>query len=133
MLRAQELAEAGDPNYAWQINAFSTRVPRYNSEIIARFVREVLGWDAYTGRRWENIVYSSNDSGFAVIVVRCASFGTSPDDLYRKRADCAPTLDDGTYETVRIEGDRPVRQDSAGIWVVIAWEMVEPSTEVRVR
>ena len=49
---AQELADAGDPDYTWQVDPQLSRTRLTieepgQVEIVDRFLREVLGWEAY--------------------------------------------------------------------------------------
>jgi len=65
--------------------------------------------------------------------VRCAAGETNPvypDDP--EGSGCAPTLDDGRYETVMIHSEPPVRADDpTAIWVVTDWTTLRPA-EVQV-
>ena len=48
---AQELADAGDPDYTWQVGAQLAEDDPWGHigelELVDRFMREVLGWEAY--------------------------------------------------------------------------------------
>ncbi len=127
---AQELADAGDPVYTWQVDVGlaeedGTWDRLYNGqvELVDRFLREVLGWEAYLQNLHEGSGDSSlNDQRF----LRCAPDRTNP--LYPPQPgsevggeSCAPTVDDLTYESVSFDLVQPVRQGSDGIWVVSNW------------
>ena len=126
--QAQELADAGDPRYTWQVDPFLDE-PTFlgqnhpgRAEIFGRFLEEKLGWEAFL---WHEAFAHRDNAPGDVIYVRCAPGRANP--LYPADSDgCAPTLDELRYETVRINVARPVRQDSKGIWVVTGWEMLEP-------
>jgi hypothetical protein len=129
--QAQERADAGDPDYTWQVDAqlaaddLGTYERLYNGrvELVDRFLREVLGWEAYM----QNVLvggadYSLTDQRF----LRCAPGRTNP--LYPPQPDskeagesCAPTLDELTYESVSLDLVQPGRQGPGGIWVVSNW------------
>ncbi len=128
---AQRLADAGDPDYTWQVDAqlagddYVKWERLYNGqvELVDRFLREVLGWEAYM----QNVFvggadYSLTDQRF----LRCAPGRTNP--LYPPQPDsqqggesCAPTLDELTYESVSLDLVQPDRQGPGGIWVVSNW------------
>jgi hypothetical protein len=128
---AQERADAGDPDYTWQVDAqlagdeYGKWERLYNGqvELVDRFLREVLGWEAYM----QNVFvggadYSLTDQRF----LRCAPGRTNP--LYPPRPvlpqggeSCAPTLDELTYESVSLDLVQPDRQGPGGIWVVNRW------------
>jgi hypothetical protein len=128
---AQERADAGDPDYTWQVDAqlagddYGKWERLYNGqvELVDRFLREVLGWEAYM----QNVFvggadYSLTDQRF----LRCAPGRTNP--LYPPQPDsqqggesCAPTLDELTYESVSLDLVQPDRQGPGGIWVVSNW------------
>jgi hypothetical protein len=125
---AQESADAGDPASAWQVD------PQLSSEdgeayfgnpateIVQRFLREELGWDAS--------VFSPDDTNDAfggviagVMYLRCAPGETNP--LYPTEP-CAPTIDDLQYETVSLDLAQLDRQGPTGLWVVRGWRMIAP-------
>jgi hypothetical protein len=129
--RAQELADAGDPNYTWQVDAqlagdeYVKWERLYNGQVefVDRFFREVLGWEAYIGTAW---VGSGDSSLTDQRFLRCAPGRTNP--LYPPQPDsknagesCAPTLDDLRYESVSLDLVQPDRQGPGGIWVVSNW------------
>ncbi len=125
--RAQELADAGDPRYTWQVDG--RLVPSddwdpYDAEIFARFLREEFGWEAFQG-------LPGYYGGGAFDFIRCALGKTNA--LYPNDPDgrtCAPTIDEGRYERMRLEVAQPVRQGPSGIWVVTGWERIEPFMQV---
>jgi hypothetical protein len=138
---AQELADAGDPDFTWQVGAELTEDDQWahngELELVDRFLDEVLGWEAY--------LYDSRDSGDGdgwkggaltdQRYLRCASGLTNP--LYPPGPDdgpgwsdrgtsCAPTLDDLRYETVRLDLAQLDRAGLDGIWVVERWTSTAP-------
>ncbi len=120
---AQELADAGDPDYTWQLDPEIANGNVQNAEIVTRFLREELGWEefifnAHVG--WE----TANTN---LHYVKCAPGGTNPvypDDEYAGK--CAPTIDEFQYETVTIDLAQPIRSDGTGIWVVNRWRQAAP-------
>ena len=123
---AQELADAGDPDYTWQLDPEIANGNVQNPEIVTRFLREELGWEefifnAHVG--WE----TANTN---LHYVKCAPGGTNPvypDDEYAGK--CAPTIDEFQYETVTIDLAQPIRSDGTGIWVVNRWRQAAPFAE----
>ena len=141
---AQERADAGDPDYTWQVNTqYALDDPWAGVdelEIVDRFLREVLGWEAYlfylgsasgngAGNGWEG--GGSGDLEF----LRCVPGLTNP--LYPPHPDgrwpagrpgtsCAPTLDDLRYESVRLDLAQLDRRGLDGIWVVNRWMLTAP-------
>jgi hypothetical protein len=129
---AQALADAGDPDYTWQVDAGlaaedydGTWDRLYNGqvELVDRFLRDELGWEAYIQNRYVGGADGSlTDQRF----LRCAPDRTNP--LYPPQPDsqeagesCAPTLDGLTYESVSLDLVQPDRQGPGGIWVVSDW------------
>ena len=125
--QAQELADAGDPRYTWQVDpklrsGFSQ--PTDDTEIVARFLREELGWEAF---RFSPIPEDSFGVGatYNNAYIRCAPGRTNP--LYPNDPEgCAPTIDELRYETVSLDLGQLVRQDPSGIWVVTGWRTLPP-------
>ena len=132
--RAQKRADAGDPNFTWQVDAelasFADGVgdTPWGAEIFDRFVREELGWKEsrnYAIRGY----YDGGGRVGAVLYIRCVPGRTNP--LYpepyaqmpRVVRGCAPTIDDYRYETVRFHVEQPVRVGPSGIWVVTGWKI----------
>jgi len=126
---AQERADAGDPDYTWQVDPqlveFDELVIREPGqvELVDRFLREVLGWEAYTvwdiGQTTERPYNIRIDQRY----LRCAPGRTNP--LYPDES-CAPTIDDFRYESVSLDLAQLDRQGSDGIWVVTGWELTAP-------
>lgn len=137
---AQERADAGDPDYTWQVDPLLEqhsdeggrswmRLVEGQPEIADRFLREVLGWDeymvnVYAGRADGNGaadgVYS--DIGY----LRCA-----PGANRLEQSDtCKPTLDDLHYQTVSIDLAQLDQRGPDGIWVVSGWSATEPYAPV---
>jgi hypothetical protein len=137
--QAQERADAGDPDYTWQVDPNLAAWPDSNpeepwgSEVFQRFVREVLRWDGFTGFAIGGYVpqgaYSHHLAG--VVFLRCAPGQTNPlypnpyPDMPSEVRGCAPTIDDSRYETVRFDVEQEGRTGPSGIWVVTRWELVE--------
>jgi hypothetical protein len=137
---AQRRADAGDPAFTWQLAPELATPPEFETapiperdaadgaEILARFLRDVLGWDEYvTVARRDP--YGYGDAGWSFVRIRCGS-GTNP--LYPNDpngGDCPPTIGDTHYETVSLMVTQPVRSGPSGIWVVTAWTELAPSEE----
>jgi hypothetical protein len=140
---AQRLADAGDPAYTWQVDPDlgwkrsyeEERQAFESSEIVARFLREELGWEEF--RYWPD---ESSRTTFGKLnsnaFIRCAPNSSNP--LYPDdpvAGDCAPTIDETHYEYVSIDlaqlgalTDTATSDDPSGIWVVSGWRML-PSLE----
>ena len=129
---AQELADAGDPDHVWQLDAqLATldypgtwdRLHDGEVELVDRFLREELGWEAYM----QNVHVGGADHSLSgQHFLRCAPDRTNP--LYPPQPgsmnageSCAPTLDELTYESVGLDIVQPDRQGADGIWVVSNW------------
>ena len=132
--QAQERADAGDPDYTWQVGARLMEADPNNQvelELMNRFLREVLGWEAYKFN--EGGVFSDwtgagmngwvEGSVTGQRYIRCAPGRANPLDPDEP---CAPTLDDLRYETVSLDIAQLDRQGRDGIWVVSAWKLTEP-------
>jgi hypothetical protein len=133
---AQELADAGDPNYTWQVEpelaagAATADGEPGEAEIFDRFLREELGWEelSFMGG------YASAEGVYdEVVFIRCAPGRTNPlypdvyPDVPPEVRGCAPTIDGSRYETVRFTLEQPGRRGPSGIWVVTRWEMLQPA------
>jgi len=131
VVEAQQLADAGDPRYTWQVDpdlASDDFLYPWDSEIVERFLREGLGWEEWgIGRSG---VFAGGPGGpyNEIELIRCAPERTNP--LYPGMpadvSGCAPTIDDLRYETVRIDLDQPGLRGPSGVWVITGWEMLQP-------
>lgn len=136
---AQELADAGDPAYVWQVDAqlaseegWSHLVQPGRVELVDRFLREELGWEAYLFSVWQGTDGDGASDGVhrGSVFLRCAPGRTNP--LYPPGRDgrlgetCAPTLDDLRYETVSVDIAQLDQRGPDGIWVVSDWRMTAP-------
>lgn len=126
---AQERADAGDPDYTWQVDLQLFTDDTWTSdpgqiEIVDRFLREVLGWEAYVLNPFEGMARDGYyDTNYDQRYLRCEPGRTNP--LYPDEP-CAPTLDDLRYESVSLDLAQLVRQASDGIWVVSRWSRTAP-------
>jgi hypothetical protein len=130
MLEAQELADADDPRYAWQIDPdLAAMTNGDDAQIVIRFLREELGWEEFRS----SVGGHGGEYGegtFESVFIRCAPGRTNP--LYPNDPagrGCAPTIDQFRYETVKIKVAQLGVQGPSGIWVVARWEMLPPSEE----
>jgi hypothetical protein len=136
---AQRLADAGDPDFTWQVDAqladddgWWEHLSSGEVELVDRFLREVLGWEAYM----PNALAGSGDSSLTgQHFLRCAPGRTNP--LYPPQPDseqpgesCAPTIDDFRYESVSLDLAQLDRQGRDGVWVVSRWEPTAPFAQV---
>ena len=141
---AQELADAGDPAYTWQIGTQLTEDDPWahvdELELVDRFIREVLGWEAFLFNGWEGGDFNASIGGTDGWVdgaltnqrfLRCTPGRTNP--LYPPQPDseqpggsCAPTLDDVRYESVSLDLAQLDRRGLDGIWVVERWWLTAP-------
>jgi hypothetical protein len=128
---AQELADAGDPRYTWQVDPeLVGDAEPWGAEIVERFLREELGWEGFTP--FGGYAYAEGGGLYDELVfLRCAPGRTNPlsnayPDMPREVRGCAPTIDDFRYETVRLTMEQPARRGPSGIWVVTAWEILQP-------
>ncbi|MEP7159155.1 MAG: hypothetical protein ABI797_06985 [Chloroflexota bacterium] len=145
--QAQELADAGDPAYTWQVAASWNEVDQgahVELELVDRFIREVLGWEAYLFNEHEGGDFNPSVGGMDGWAdgaltnqhyLRCAPGRTNP--LYPLQPDseqpgesCAPTLDDLHYESMSLDLAQLDRQGRDGIWVVSRWELTAPFAQV---
>ena len=131
VMEAQERADAGDPDYAWQIDpglASDDNLYPWDSAIVERFLREKLGWEEW-GIGMSGVFAGASGGPYdEVMLIRCAPGRTNP--LYSEMPSdvrgCAPTIDDFRYETVRIDVEQPWGRGPSGIWVVTRWELLQP-------
>ena len=138
---AQERADAGDPDYTWQIGAQLTEDDPWGHvdelELVDRFIREVLGWDAYMFNKAAggDVNESGGTDGWVdgaltdQRFLRCTPGRTNP--LYQPDSEqpgdsCAPTLDDLRYESVSLDLAQLDRKGLDGIWVVNRWRLTAP-------
>src|SRR3990170_2112125 len=137
--QAQELADAGDPDYTWQVDPVLAAYGGPDSygeplgaEIFERFIREEIGWEEFSGFAIHGYVEGGGHLE-GVLFIRCAPGRTNP--LYPKAypempsevRGCAPTIDDSRYETVRFNVEQEARFGPSGIWVVTGWELLQPA------
>jgi len=134
--RAQELADAGDPAYTWQLDTkLAADEEPWAAEIFARFIEEELGWEEFAGASFAGYMYRDGGGRYeSVSFIRCAPGQTNPlSPLYAEAPpeirSCAPTIDEHTYETVWISVTQPQRRGPSGIWVVDGWEILEPKSD----
>jgi hypothetical protein len=128
--QAQELADADDPRYAWQIDPdLAAMTNGDDAQIVTRFLREELGWEEFRS----SVGGQGGEYGegtFESVFIRCAPGRTNP--LYPNDPagrGCAPTIDQFRYETVKIKVAQLGVQGPSGIWVVARWEMLPASDE----
>ena len=133
---AQELADAGDAAYTWQVDPKIVEDDLWigeghQVELVDRFLREVLGWEAYMLNPRDGMVRNGYyDTFYDQRYLRCAPGRTNP--LYPPGPEpewgelCAPTIDDLHYESVSLYLAQLDRQGSDGIWVVNRWDMQAP-------
>lgn len=130
---AQELADAGDPGVTWQLDPEIANGNSTTPEIVARFLREQLGWEEFLFNPF--VGWDAAESN--LYYLRCAPDEVNPmypdDDLGGR---CSPTIDDLRYETVIVDLAQPVRSEPSGIWVVARWttggefsQVVPPTAE----
>ena len=128
---AQELADAGDPAYTWQLDAkLAADGEPWGAEIFARFIEEELGWEEFTFASVAGYAFAESGGDYdGVSFIRCAPGQTNPltglyADAPPEIRGCAPTIDELTYETVGFSVSQPERRGAAGIWVVYRWEIL---------
>ena len=135
---AQERADAGDPDYKWQVDPQLTLYEEMTIgetgqvELVDRFLREVLGWEAYLFNPHQGGAPDGRTDGALPDqrFHRCAPGRTNP--LYPPGSEpemgelCAPTLDDLRYETVSVDLVQLAREGPDGIWVVNRWRLTAP-------
>ncbi|HSK94779.1 MAG TPA: hypothetical protein VLA76_12090 [Candidatus Angelobacter sp.] len=139
---AQDRADAGDPDYTWQVDPVlaSFGGPDANgepleAEIFERFVREELGWEEFSGFAIHGYVEGGGHLE-GVLFIRCAPGRTNPlypqpyPEMPLEVRGCAPTIDDSRYETVRFNVEQEARTGPSGIWVVTTWELLQPADPV---
>jgi len=141
--QAQELADAGNPAYTWQVDPRLTSdewwgyLRQPGAEIVERFLREELGWEQFLFNPFQGDDGDGGADGVlrGVVYLRCAPGETNA--LYpiagqgdaRGAERCAPTIDESRYETVSLDLSQLGRRGPDGIWVVSRWTMTAPFTQ----
>ncbi|HSJ85111.1 MAG TPA: hypothetical protein VLA91_15010 [Acidimicrobiia bacterium] len=133
---AQLLADAGDPDYTWQVDPELAAWAKEagDAEIVTRFLRDELGWEEFqNGGHGDASEETSEGLMWATegVYIRCAPDLTNPlypDDPVGGR--CAPTIDEHRYEKVSIRVAQLGLQGPSGLWVVTRWVMLPPSEQV---
>ena len=131
---AQERADAGDPDYSWQLDAnLATGGDPWGAEIFARFIEDELGWEAWEAGAFNGWLGSDAGGYEEVLFIRCAPgeinplspvYAEVPPEIRR----CAPTIDELSYETVGISVSQPGLGGPSGLWVVTGWETLQPKS-----
>ena len=125
---AQELADAGDPRYTWQVLGPGPFTDARQMEFITRFLQEELGWEKFNLSDFPGLYAGVPQDGlWVMLAVRCAPGQTNP--LYPndpEGRECAPTIDEYRYETVMIGAEPAGIDDVSAIWVVSRWAMLQP-------
>jgi hypothetical protein len=129
---AQELADAGDPNYTWQLEPdMESMDPGQVPELLARVVRKGFGWEEFAQVGISGEAESEGIRAIGFQVIRCEPGKSNPlwpnDPVF---GDCAPTIDDSQYESVEIFVAQPGKQGPEGIWVASAWSETDPLTQI---
>jgi hypothetical protein len=133
---AQGLADAGDPDYTWQLEPNMESILQGEGqvdtpEIYARFLQKELGWEEFA-------LIGAADTfeygGFQVVgaqLVRCEPGKSNPlwpnDPRF---GGCAPTIDDFQYESVLIYVTQPDEQGPQGLWVASFLTEAEPFGQI---
>jgi hypothetical protein len=140
---AQERADAGDPDYTWQVDSQLSSeewwgyVRNSGTEIIRRFLREELGWDHALFNVFQEGTVSA-DGVIRVMFLRCAEGETNamyplPPAEHQEAPSaqrCAPTIDDQHYETVSLDLSQLDSRGPDGVWVVSRWAMTAPFVQM---
>jgi hypothetical protein len=125
---AQERADAGDPDYTWQLapdfeKSLASGGYSEGPEVLTRFLREQLGWEEFL--LLEGTARSETEFGgvrtWGAQFIRCQPGKANPiwpDD--EVGGGCAPTIDDFHYETAEVFVAQPGKEGPEGIWVVSA-------------
>jgi hypothetical protein len=131
---AQGRADAGDPDYTWQVDAnLAAGGDPWGAEIFAQFIEDELGWEAWEAGAFDGWLGADAGGSEEVIFIRCAPGQTNPlaslyTDAPPEVRGCAPTIDDLSYETVGISVSQPGLQGPSGLWVVTRWETLQPKS-----
>jgi hypothetical protein len=139
---AQERADAGDPDYTWQLEPNMKTILEDpgqldTPEILARAVRgglpetDDLGWEEFVLMGSSGSEVSSQGiRAVGAQFLRCEPGERNPlwpDDP--RLGGCAPTIDEGHYETAEILVAQPAKQGPDGIWVVSGWSQLDQPFE----
>jgi hypothetical protein len=120
---AQQLADAGDPNFTWQLEPnMESMDPGQVPELLSRAVWKRFGWEESALIGYSGEMESEGIRALGFQLVRCEPGQSNPlwsDDPVL--GGCASTIDDSHYETVEIFVAQPGRQGPDGIWVVSSW------------
>jgi hypothetical protein len=142
---AQELADADDPAYTWQVDGGLTSEEWWDyirgsgTEIVDRFIREVMGWEQFVFNPYEPSVYPTEEGVLRVVYLRCSPGGTNtwyptaPSSGHNEAPGierCAPTIGDDRFESVSIDIAQPGDRGRSGIWVVTRWSTTAPFAQV---
>ena len=150
VLEAQELADAGDPAYTWQLDPqlndglegeWAEHVIEPGTQIAERFLRDELraGTRSCSTRTTDSrtSVGTTGLSSASVISaalpgrqIRCTRSLATTRLFVGVPINVLPTIDDLRYETVSIDLTQPVRRGDDGIWVVNRWNMTTPFAQV---
>ncbi len=131
---AQELADAGDPDFTWQLDAtLAAGGDPWGAEIFARFIEDELGWEAWEAAAFDGWLGGDGGGYEQVLFIRCAPGETNPlSPVYSEAppeiGQCAPTIDELSYETVGISVSQPGLRGRSGLWVVTGWETLQPKS-----
>ncbi|MBF8289073.1 MAG: hypothetical protein HW391_41 [Chloroflexi bacterium] len=143
--QAQKHADAGDPDYTWQVDPRLTSPEWWAKvrdegppEVVARFLRQELGWDAFLFNPFAKQRVTDGVIG-NLVYLQCAPGETNPlypvatgfDATGAER--CAPTIDGFRYETVSLDLSQLERRGPYGIWVVSRWATAAPFTQAEPR
>ncbi len=136
---AQQRADSGDAAYNWQVDSNQdTHVPQ-------RFLKEQLGWTGavYIGTAYDPPNHAGQDyeaKAVYFVFIECGRSGINP--LYPRvavpsapnvggppptdGANCAPTIDETHYHTVKVRTEQPAKRGKTGIWVVTGFQDDQP-------
>jgi hypothetical protein len=134
---AQQRADSGDAAYSWQVDGSQdTHVPQ-------RFLQEHLGWAraAYVGTEYDPPDHGGQDYEAKAVYYHFIECGRGINPLYPRMttsdptgggplptdgANCAPTIDQTHYHTVRVRAEQPAKRGRTGIWVVTDYQDSQP-------
>jgi len=120
---AQDLADAGDPNFTWQLEPnMESMDPGQVPELLARAVKKRFGWEASALIGLSGEMESEGIQALGFQLVRCDPEKSNPlwpnDPVL---GECAPTADDFLHETVEIFVAQPGERGPEGVWVISSW------------